>query len=164
MCNPPIAPLPPAIADYLARFDLMALALTRDNRVIATRNQAGAAAAWWCQAKDAGRSLRWVQQHGSRDVVYARAASTSRSPSTPCSFFVPPPLLPASTLGCDKAGRKGLMSAPGGRARITPRRGSGFDPIAVLGNARPLQRSKWPERYARSPDIVIPSSWMRRAE
>jgi hypothetical protein len=69
-----IAPLPRAIAEYVGGFDLTALALTRDNRIITTCNPKGCAGAWWCKADDAGKLMRWLQQHESRDVLFAARA------------------------------------------------------------------------------------------
>jgi hypothetical protein len=71
--NAAIAPLPPAIAEYVARFDLTAVAVTRDGRVIVTRDPSGARAkaAWWCVASDAGPLLRWLLERGSHDVPFA---------------------------------------------------------------------------------------------
>jgi hypothetical protein len=66
-----IPPLPPAIAEYVGRFDLAAIAATRDGRVVVTRDPAGAKAAWWCKAEDAGPILRWLLEHRSHDAPYA---------------------------------------------------------------------------------------------
>jgi hypothetical protein len=71
MARDSIPPLPPAIAEYVARFDLTAIAVTRDNRVIVSGDPAGAKAAWWCQAEDAGQILSWLLEHRSLDAPYA---------------------------------------------------------------------------------------------
>jgi hypothetical protein len=66
-----IPPLPPAIGEYVRRFDLAAIAATRDGRVVVTRDPAGACAAWWCKAEDAGPILRWLVSHLSHDAPFA---------------------------------------------------------------------------------------------
>jgi hypothetical protein len=43
------------VRDYLCAFDLTAIAVTRDGRISATTDPAGAQAAWWCEAVKAGR-------------------------------------------------------------------------------------------------------------
>jgi hypothetical protein len=49
-----IAPLPRAVIDYIAAFDLAAVCRYRDGRIAVARNPAGVAAAWWCEAVKAG--------------------------------------------------------------------------------------------------------------
>jgi hypothetical protein len=53
-----IAPLPRAVMDYIAAFNLAAVCRYRDGRLGVTRNSAGAAAAWWCEAVKAGPVIR----------------------------------------------------------------------------------------------------------
>jgi hypothetical protein len=50
-----IPPLPHGVAAYVRAFDLTSIAVTRDGRLVVTRNPAGAQAAWWCSATDASR-------------------------------------------------------------------------------------------------------------
>src|SRR6476660_5715997 len=66
-----IAPLPKPIADYLAGFDLMAIAVSRDGRIVSTRAPRGCTAAWWVEAANAGKIKRWLIANGSRDAVFA---------------------------------------------------------------------------------------------
>ena len=48
-----IPTLPHGVSDYVAAFDLTSIAVTRDGRLVVTRNPAGAAAVWLCPAKGA---------------------------------------------------------------------------------------------------------------
>ena len=58
---------------YFESFDLAAVAVTRDNRLLVTRNPAGCDAAWWGKAADVGPVLgRARADHG--DVPAAAAA------------------------------------------------------------------------------------------
>jgi len=58
-----IPPLPRGVSDYVAAFDLTSIAVTRDNRLMVTRNPAGAVSSWWCPAKEASR----IVHHARRD-------------------------------------------------------------------------------------------------
>jgi hypothetical protein len=104
-----IAPLPPPIAEYLARFDLTALAVSRDGRVIVTRNPTGAKAAWWCQAGDAGPLLRWLTEHRSADVPFA--ARTLERTVTEHATVVQRVAAAVGRIetGLDAAARRGLL-------------------------------------------------------
>lgn len=66
-----IAPLPKPVADYLNGFDLACVALSRDGRVVVTRDPSGCTAAWWLAGPDAGKIKRWLSANGSHDVVFA---------------------------------------------------------------------------------------------
>jgi hypothetical protein len=68
-----IPPLPRGIAGYIRAFDLTAIARTRDGRLIVSRNPAGAAAAWWCPAREASRIVRHARKD-SGDVEGAARA------------------------------------------------------------------------------------------
>lgn len=57
-----IPPLPHGVAQYVAAFDLTSIAVTRDGRLIVTRNPAGTEAAWWCPAKEASRVVRHARK------------------------------------------------------------------------------------------------------
>jgi hypothetical protein len=60
-----IPPLPHGVADYVAAFDLTAIAVSRDRRLIVTRDPAGAESAWWCEAKAASAIVRRARaDHG----------------------------------------------------------------------------------------------------
>jgi hypothetical protein len=59
-----IEPLPRVLRDYIAAFDLAAVCRYPDGRIAVARNPAGAAAAWWCVAHDAGRVIRLARKHG----------------------------------------------------------------------------------------------------
>jgi hypothetical protein len=56
-----IAPLPRAVRDYIAAFDLAAVARHRDGRLEVTRDPARARADWWCEAARAGQLLKAAQ-------------------------------------------------------------------------------------------------------
>jgi hypothetical protein len=66
----------PAIANsvlrYLESFDLACVALTRDGRLVATRNPVGHEAAWWGRAVDVGSVINRAGAN-SGDVVKAAA-------------------------------------------------------------------------------------------
>ena len=51
-----IPTLPHGVSDYVAAFDLTSIAVTRDGRLVVTRNPAGAAAVWLCPAKGCKRT------------------------------------------------------------------------------------------------------------
>jgi hypothetical protein len=110
MTRDSIPPLPPPIADYVARFDLTALAVTRDGRVIVTRDPAGARAAWWCRAEDAGPILRWLVSHLSHDAPYA--ARTLGLVVTEHETVVQRAAAAVARieLGLDKAQKEGLLT------------------------------------------------------
>lgn len=57
-----IPTLPRGVSDYVAAFDLTSIAVTRDGRLVVTRNPAGAASAWWCPATDASRLVRHARK------------------------------------------------------------------------------------------------------
>jgi hypothetical protein len=59
--------------DYIAALDLAALCQYRDGRIGLTRNPAGAAAAWWCEAVKAGPVIRAARRHGGDIPAAARA-------------------------------------------------------------------------------------------
>ena len=63
--------LPHGVSAYVAAFDLTSIAVTRDGRLIVTRNPAGATAAWWCPAREASRVVR----HARRDSGDVEAAA-----------------------------------------------------------------------------------------
>jgi hypothetical protein len=61
------------VLSYFRTFDLAAVAVTRDGRLISTRNPGGCEAAWWGKATDVGLVLdRARSDHG--DVAAAAAA------------------------------------------------------------------------------------------
>jgi hypothetical protein len=66
-----IAPVPRAVAQYIAGFDLRAICRYRDGRLGVTRDPGGCAAAWWCEARHAGKLLRAAHDG---DVAKAAAA------------------------------------------------------------------------------------------
>jgi hypothetical protein len=68
-----IAPLPRAVADYIAAFDLAAACRYRDGRLGVTRNPKGAEAAWWCEAGKAGPVIRAARRHSGDITAAARA-------------------------------------------------------------------------------------------
>jgi hypothetical protein len=70
------------VLKYFEPFDLAAIARTRDNRLVSTRNPAGAEAAWWLRARDVGRVLRKARAD-SGDVVKAATALGVRIVSHP---------------------------------------------------------------------------------
>jgi hypothetical protein len=57
-----IEPLPPAERDFLRAFDLTALMVGSDGGIHARRDPTGAAAAWWCEAREAGRVVRLARK------------------------------------------------------------------------------------------------------
>jgi hypothetical protein len=59
-----IPPLPRGVAAYVRAFDLTSIAITRDGRLVVSRNPAGAEAAWWCPATDASRLVRHARKIG----------------------------------------------------------------------------------------------------
>jgi hypothetical protein len=61
------------VVNFVVVFDLTAIAVTRDNRLIATRNSAGAASAWWCPAKEASRIVRHARKDSGDIPAAARA-------------------------------------------------------------------------------------------
>jgi hypothetical protein len=67
-----IAPLPRAVTDYIAAFDLAAMCRYADGRLGVTRNPAGASAAWWCEAVKAGPVIRAARRHSGDIPAAAR--------------------------------------------------------------------------------------------
>ena len=67
-----IPPIDRAVREYLLRFDLAAIARTRDGRIVSTRDPEGHEQAWWCRAVDVGRVLK--RARGDGDVPAAAAA------------------------------------------------------------------------------------------
>ncbi len=67
-----IPTLPRGVSDYVAAFDLTAIAVTRDGRLVVTRNPTGASSAWWGQAKEAGRLFRHARKDGGDIPAAAR--------------------------------------------------------------------------------------------
>jgi hypothetical protein len=65
-----IPPIARPVLDYFSRFDLSAVGLTRDNRLVSTRNPAGLQCAWWGRAVDVGMVLERAKAD-SLDVVKA---------------------------------------------------------------------------------------------
>jgi hypothetical protein len=65
-----IKPMPRDVHEYLARFDLVSIALTRNRRLIATRDPVGAEQAFWCAGNQVGTVVRAAQRNGG-DVVGA---------------------------------------------------------------------------------------------
>jgi hypothetical protein len=61
------------VLSYFASFDLAAVAVTRDGRLLVTRNPAGHEAAWWGRASDLGRVLKRAARD-SGDVMAAAVA------------------------------------------------------------------------------------------
>src|ERR1700731_4882839 len=66
-----IPPLPRGIG--VAAFDLTSIAVTRDGRLVVTRNPAGATAAWWCPAREASRVVRHARKDSGDVEAAARA-------------------------------------------------------------------------------------------
>ena len=64
--------------NYLKRFDLVAIAVSRDGRLTVTRNPEGAAEAFWLASRDAGQLLAKARADGG-NVVKAAAALTHRA-------------------------------------------------------------------------------------
>jgi hypothetical protein len=69
----PIEPLPRALRDYLAAFNVVALCVYADGRLGTSRNPRGAAAAWWVESNKAGPVLR-VAKRDSGDIPAAAKA------------------------------------------------------------------------------------------
>jgi hypothetical protein len=67
-----LKPLPHATRDYIAAFDLSAVAGYRDGRIGVTRDPAGAELAWWCESVLTGKLIRQVQRDGGDISVIAR--------------------------------------------------------------------------------------------
>ena len=72
-----IAPLPRAVMDYTAAFDLAAVCRQRDGRLRITSDPEGAETAWWCEAVKAGPVIRAARRHRSDIPVAARALGTA---------------------------------------------------------------------------------------
>jgi hypothetical protein len=53
-------------------FDLAAVCRYLDGRIAVVRNPADADAAWWCEARDAGRVIRLARKHSSDIPAAAR--------------------------------------------------------------------------------------------
>jgi hypothetical protein len=68
-----ITPLSKAVADYIKAFDLVALVVWRDGRIGATRDPAGAARAWWCQAASVGMVVKAARRNGADIETAARS-------------------------------------------------------------------------------------------
>jgi hypothetical protein len=64
--------IPSSVRSYLRSFDLAAVALTRENRLISTRDPSGCEACWWCAAGDIGRLIKAARKD--RDVLAAARA------------------------------------------------------------------------------------------
>jgi hypothetical protein len=83
-----IPTLPHGVSDYVAAFDLTSIAVTRDGRLVVTRNPAGAASAWWCPAKEASRLVRHARKD-SGDIPAPPARSACPSPCTTSPYNAP---------------------------------------------------------------------------
>jgi hypothetical protein len=68
-----IAPLPRAVMDYIAAFNLAAVCRYRDGRLGVARNPKCAEAAWWCEAFKAGPVIREAGRHSGDIPAAARA-------------------------------------------------------------------------------------------
>ena len=68
-----IPPIQNSVLSYFRSFDLACVALTRDRRLISTRDPAGHEMAWWLRAVDVGRVIKWARAN-SGDVPRASAA------------------------------------------------------------------------------------------
>jgi hypothetical protein len=68
-----IPALPRGVSAYVAAFDLTSIALTRDGRLVVTRNPAGATAAWWRPAREASRVARHARKDSGDIPAAARA-------------------------------------------------------------------------------------------
>jgi hypothetical protein len=129
--NGAIARLPRNVRDYIAGFNLAALAVT-DNGIRLTRDPAGARAAWWCRAADAAPLHEWLTEHQSCDVLYA--ARQLQVSVTPHAIVVQraSAALGRIDAGCDKAQEAGLLkefNAQYKRCRLLAKaRGQGFLP------------------------------------
>jgi hypothetical protein len=89
-----ISALPREAKDYLGAFGIAAVAIYRDDRIGVSRDPAGAVAAWWVEADQAGGVVKQARKNGgdipaaarklrvtltAHDVVIARAkAATAR--------------------------------------------------------------------------------------
>jgi hypothetical protein len=58
----PIESLPPSARDYLAAFDLAAVAISPTGRVFTSRNPVGASAAFWCRAGEADKVTKRIDE------------------------------------------------------------------------------------------------------
>jgi hypothetical protein len=67
-----IPSLPRAVADYVRALDLVAICAYRDGRIGVSRNPAGAAAAWWVKADQAGAVIRLAGKNGNDAPAAAR--------------------------------------------------------------------------------------------
>jgi len=67
-----IPTLPRGVSAYVAAFDLISIAVTSDGRLVVTGNPAGAAAAWWCEARAARGVVRHARQDGGDIPTAAR--------------------------------------------------------------------------------------------
>jgi hypothetical protein len=69
-----IPPIAKTVLDYLNRFDLAAVARTRDNRLLVTRDPGGCghAEAWWGRSSELGVVIKRANAN-SKDVVKAAA-------------------------------------------------------------------------------------------
>jgi hypothetical protein len=67
-----IPSLPRAVADYVRAFDLTAICAYRDGRIGVSRNPAGAVAAWWVEAEQAGAVIRQARKDSSDIQAIAR--------------------------------------------------------------------------------------------
>ena len=67
-----IPSLPRAVADYVRAFDLAAICAYRDGRIGVSRNPAGAVAAWWVEAEQAGAVIRQARKDSSDIQAIAR--------------------------------------------------------------------------------------------
>jgi hypothetical protein len=72
MIQQAIPPLPRAADDYVRVFDIVAICAYRDGRIGVSRNPAGAAAAWWVEAEQAGAVIRHARKDGSDIQAIAR--------------------------------------------------------------------------------------------
>jgi hypothetical protein len=76
-----IAALPPNVAGYIVAFDLSAVAVTRDGRLIATRDPSGCARAWWASARDIGQFMRhWADMPAKVTLQLERPISQTTKP------------------------------------------------------------------------------------
>jgi hypothetical protein len=67
-----IKPMLHDVATYISRFNLAAIALTRDGRLISTQDPAGMQAAWWCASSKVGAIIRSAQRDDGDVVAAAR--------------------------------------------------------------------------------------------
>jgi hypothetical protein len=68
-----IAPLPRAVIDYIAAFNLAAVCRYGDGRLRTTRDPEDAEAAWWCEALKARPLIRAARRRGGDIPAGARA-------------------------------------------------------------------------------------------